>query len=64
MVKDKGLPGIQLISEDGWGSLASSYGINGIPTFVLISPNGNILSWDSYNPSDSEIYDILDYLLK
>ena len=64
MVNDKNLPGIQLISGEGWGSLANSYGVNGIPTFVLISPNGNILSWSAYRPSNEEIYDILDDLLQ
>jgi len=63
MVNNKGLPGIQLISGEGWGSLAHSYGVDGIPTFVLISPNGNILSWDAYRPSDEEIYEILNDLL-
>ncbi len=53
MVADKNLGGIQLFAPKDWSSdFVKAYGINGIPRFILIDPNGNIVSADAPRPSD------------
>jgi len=64
MIKEKALTGIHLISEEGFaGNLPRSYKVNSIPSFVLISPDGKLLSLDSYWPSDSQAYILFEELL-
>jgi thiol-disulfide isomerase/thioredoxin len=64
-VADKSLGGVQLFADNDWESeFVKSYGVNGIPRFILIDPNGNILNPDAYRPSSAELQPQLDTLLK
>ena len=71
MVQDKELKGIQLIAENAWkSSFAQDYVIRGIPRFILLDKNGNIISPFAPQPaiydesgnaiSNKEINDLLD----
>ncbi|MFZ1454537.1 MAG: TlpA disulfide reductase family protein [Saprospiraceae bacterium] len=60
MVKEKGMKGLQLFSENAWSSpLVSSYMISGIPRFILIGKDGNIVDANAPRPSSPEIRQIL-----
>ncbi len=64
MVTEKELSGIQLISDNNWKStFVQEYDILGIPRFILIDPQGNIVSSDAPRPSDSELRKTFDELL-
>ena len=56
MVADKQLGGIQLFADNDWKSqFVTDYRINGIPRFILIDPQGNIVSADAPRPSSDEL---------
>lgn len=57
MVEEKELKGVQLFSDKDWSSdFVKDYGIQGIPRFILVDAQGNIVSADAPRPSsDSEI---------
>jgi thiol-disulfide isomerase/thioredoxin len=64
MVADKELTGIQLMADNNWkSSFVTSYGIKGIPRFILIDAAGNIINSDAPRPSNPEIRSVLDELL-
>jgi len=64
MIADKELTGIQLMADNNWNSsFVTSYGIKGIPRFILIDTVGNIINSDAPRPSNPEIRKILDELL-
>lgn len=51
-VSEKQLGGVQLLADNDWNSkFVKDYGINGIPRFILIDPNGNIMYSDAARPS-------------
>ena len=63
-VSDKALGGIQLFADKNWNSdFMLAYGINSIPRFILIDPQGNILNPDMSRPSSPELQKKLDALL-
>ncbi len=64
MVSDKELGGIQLMADNDWKSkFVTDYGIKGIPRFILIDGEGNIVNSDAPRPSSNDIRGILDGLL-
>jgi thiol-disulfide isomerase/thioredoxin len=64
-VADKNLGGVQLFADKDWESeFVMSYGVTGIPRFILIDPNGTILNPDADRPSSAELQTKLDALLK
>lgn len=64
MVTEKSLVGFQLMADNNWNSkFVQDYGILGIPRFILIDPQGNIVSADAPRPSDSKLKETLDGLL-
>ncbi len=64
MVSDKELGGIQLMADNDWKSkFVTDYGIKGIPRFILIDGEGNIVNSDAPRPSSTDIRGILDGLL-
>lgn len=64
-VNDKKLGGVQLYADKNWNSdFITAYGINSIPRFILIDPNGNVIDANAKRPSDSKLVDQLDSLLK
>ena len=64
MVSDKELGGIQLMADNNWNSkFVKDYAILGIPRFILIDPQGNIVSADAPRPSDPELRKLIDGLM-
>lgn len=65
MVKEKELSGVQLYSDKNWSSqFVKDYKISGIPRFILVDPQGNIVMADAPRPSSKELKMIFDELLK
>jgi thiol-disulfide isomerase/thioredoxin len=65
MVTDQSLSGTQLFADKDWSSeFVQSYGINSIPRFILIGPDGKIVDADAKRPSDPALQAQLDTLLK
>ena len=54
MVKDKDLSGVQLYAGEDT-KFAEDYQIYGIPRFILIDPNGNIVNANAPRPSDPSL---------
>lgn len=64
MVTDRNLGGIQLMADENWNSeFVRKYGIMGIPRFIILDREGNIVSADTYRPSDPKLRELLDSLL-
>ncbi|OAB78987.1 TlpA family protein disulfide reductase [Cochleicola gelatinilyticus] len=64
MVSEKELGGIQLLADNNWKSkFVQDYGIQGIPRFILLDPEGNIVSADAPRPSDTNLRILLDGLI-
>lgn len=64
MIPEKELGGIQLLADSAWKSkFVTEYGINGIPRFILLDPNGKIVSSDAPRPSDPALRSMLDELI-
>ncbi|MDY7396615.1 redoxin family protein [Aureibaculum sp. 2210JD6-5] len=56
MVADKSLTGTQIMADNEWQSdFVQSYGITGIPRFILIGPDGNIVDNNAPRPTDPEL---------
>uniref|UniRef100_UPI00345BFEE0 TlpA family protein disulfide reductase n=1 Tax=Winogradskyella sp. TaxID=1883156 RepID=UPI00345BFEE0 len=63
MVKDKELGGVQLMADNDWNSqFVKDYAIEGIPRFILIDPDGNIVSADAPRPSNPKLIEMLEEL--
>ena len=63
MVKDKELGGIQLFADNDWNSkFVKDYAIEGIPRFILIDPEGNIVTADAPRPSDPNLVKMFEEL--
>ena len=63
-VTDKKLGGVQLFADKDWESeFVVNYGVMGIPRFILLDPNGNIVSSDATRPSDPKLQEQLNALL-
>lgn len=64
-VTEKQLGGIQLYADKNWESdFIKAFGINSIPRFILIDPNGMVLDADAARPSNPKLKEQLDQLLK
>ena len=65
MVTDKNMKGIQLIADRDWkSSITQDYKITGIPRFLLIDPNGNIVNVHAPRPSSPQLEPLLASLVK
>lgn len=63
MVKNEQLGGIQLMADNNWKSkFVTDYAIEGIPRFILVDPNGNIVSADAPRPSDPKLVEMFNEL--
>lgn len=63
MVDDKDLAGVQLIADNNWHSdFVENYAIQGIPRFLLLDPDGNIISADAPRPSNPELKELFKSL--
>lgn len=64
MIEQRSLGGLQLMADNNWRSqFVQDYGIQGIPRFILIDPEGKIVAADAPRPSDPELRTMLDKLL-
>jgi len=63
MVVDKELGGVQLLADANWKSqFITDYKINGIPRFILIDPDGNIVNADAPRPSSEKLIELFEEL--
>ena len=63
MVANKELSGIQIFAPEGWQStFIRDYKIDGIPRFILIDPDGNIVLPDAPRPSSDKIKELFNTL--
>ncbi len=63
MIKDKNMSGIQLLADKDYESqFITDYFIYGIPRFILIDPQGNIVNYDAPRPSEEKLKDLLNGL--
>ena len=63
MIADKALGGIQLMADNGFKSaFIQDYKIQGIPRFILIDPEGNIVNADAPRPSNPALVTLLNGL--
>lgn len=63
MITEKELGGIQLIADKDWkSSFVTDYKIKGIPRFILIDPQGKIVSSDAPRPSDDRLKELFNEL--
>jgi len=61
MVSEKELGGIQIFAPKGWQSeFVKNYRINGIPRFILVDPEGNIVSASAPRPSSEELIKLFE----
>ncbi|UMB60535.1 TlpA family protein disulfide reductase [Lutibacter sp. A80] len=61
MVEEEDLKGIQLFSDKSWKSdFVTGYLIKGIPRFILIDPNGNIVNSNAPRPSSEKLIELFD----
>ncbi|RZJ68738.1 MAG: TlpA family protein disulfide reductase [Flavobacterium sp.] len=64
-VVEKKLGGVQLYADADWRSeWVQAFGINSIPRFILIGPDGKVVDADAFRPSDPQLTAQLDQLLK
>lgn len=64
-VTEKQLGGIQLFADKNWMSdFIKAFGIDSIPRFLLIDPNGNVVKADAPRPSSPLLVELLDGLVK
>ena len=64
MVKKKELKGVQLIADNAWDSeIVKDYLIEGIPRFILIDAEGNIVNASAPRPSSIAIKNLLEITL-
>ena len=60
---EKQLGGIQLLAENEWESkIIKDYSVQGVPTFILLDPNGNIVTVRAPKPSDPKLIELLNSL--
>lgn len=65
MVVSKELGGIQLFADKNWTSdFIKAFGINAIPRFILIGPDGKVIKADAARPSSVALIELLDSLVK
>jgi len=63
MIKDKELGGIQIFAPKGWQSeFVKNYKINGIPRFIMIDPEGKVVTPDAPRPSSDKLKELLTEL--
>ncbi|SDS42888.1 Thiol-disulfide isomerase or thioredoxin [Polaribacter sp. KT25b] len=63
MIVDKELGGIQLFADNNWESqFIEDYSIKGIPRFILLDPQGNIVSANAPRPSNEKLIALFDEL--
>ena len=65
MVAEKHLGGVQLFADNDWNSqFVKDFSINGIPRFILIGPDGNVVNANADRPSSENLDKVLSELVK
>ncbi len=65
MVAEKEMQGVQLLADAAWqSSIVRDYKISGIPRFLLIGPDGEIISVNAPRPSSDRIKAKLAHLIE
>lgn len=65
MIKKRELGGTQLLADNDWNSdFIQSYGIRGIPRFILLDDKGNIVSADAERPSNPQLTERLQAIVQ
>ena len=63
MVEEENLVGLHLFSDKNWESdFVKNYNIQGIPRFILIDPNGNVVDANAPRPSSKNLVELFDSL--
>ncbi|SDX28079.1 Thiol-disulfide isomerase or thioredoxin [Lutibacter oricola] len=63
MIKEKEMKGVQLFADKDWSSeFVKGYLIKGIPRFILIDTEGNIINANAKRPSDPKLVDDINSL--
>jgi thiol-disulfide isomerase/thioredoxin len=63
MVTDEELGGVQILADNAWESkFVTDYMIKGIPRFILIDPDGNIVTPNAPRPSNDDLRKLFDEL--
>ncbi len=63
MVKDEQLQGVQIMSDKDWNSdFVTAYNIRGIPRFILIDKEGNIVDANAPRPSNPNLKELFNSL--
>lgn len=62
MVRDRHLSGVQLYAKED-ESFADAYGVEGIPRFILVSPEGMVVDANAPRPSSPKLRVLLDGLI-
>ena len=63
MIEEEDLKGVQILADNEWRSeFVSAYNITGIPRFILIDQEGNILNSNAPRPSDPYLKEVLGSL--
>ncbi|WP_372747095.1 thioredoxin-like domain-containing protein [Lutibacter sp.] len=63
MVADEQLEGVQLFADNDWKSqFVTDYKVSGIPRFILIDPQGNIVTPEAPRPSSEDLKTLFDEL--
>ncbi|GAA4969094.1 TlpA disulfide reductase family protein [Algibacter aquimarinus] len=63
MIEEKELGGVQLFADNDWKSkFVTDYQIEGIPRFILIDPEGNIVDANAPRPSNSKLTELFTEL--
>jgi len=63
MVEEKELKGVQLFADSDWNSqFVQDYLIKGIPRFILIDTEGNIVSSNAPRPSSPKLISLFNEL--
>ncbi|MCL5129835.1 MULTISPECIES: TlpA disulfide reductase family protein [unclassified Algibacter] len=61
MIEEKELGGVQLFAKED-RSFVTAYNVTGIPRFILIDPEGNIVKADAPRPSSPQLKTLLESL--
>lgn len=62
-VRDENLQGVQIFAENAWNSdFIKAFEITSIPRFILIGPDGKVISPDAPRPSDPSLVELFNDL--
>lgn len=63
LITEKKMSGVQLLADKEWDSkFIKQYNIRGIPRFILIDTNGNIVNAQAPKPSDPKLIELFNSL--